>query len=79
MSERDIAAQCRCLLAGLILPGLSCTPVAAQMQAVQLEKETNGQDADLPPGPILTVGDPVNWSYTARSPTSARSRCPTSW
>lgn len=28
-----------------------------------IEKRTNGQDADTPPGPVLTVGDPVTWTY----------------
>lgn len=35
-----------------------------QAQAtVTLEKSTEGLDADLPPGPSLPVGDPVNWTY----------------
>jgi len=37
--------------------GVSTTP------AIDLEKATNGQDADLPPGPGLLVGDPVAWTY----------------
>ncbi|MFH1175768.1 MAG: GEVED domain-containing protein [Acidobacteriota bacterium] len=31
--------------------------------AVSLEKATNGQDADLPPGPVLPVGAAVSWTY----------------
>ena len=31
--------------------------------AVDIEKSTNGQDADLPPGPGLDVGEKVIWSY----------------
>ncbi|HEX6199193.1 MAG TPA: hypothetical protein VF150_02930, partial [Thermoanaerobaculia bacterium] len=31
--------------------------------AIDLEKRTNGVDADIPPGPALTVGDPVTWTY----------------
>jgi hypothetical protein len=30
---------------------------------IDLEKHTNGFDADSPPGPALTVGDPVLWTY----------------
>jgi hypothetical protein len=31
--------------------------------AIDIEKATNGQDADEPTGPTIPVGDPVNWSY----------------
>jgi hypothetical protein len=30
---------------------------------IEIEKSTNGQDADSPPGPFIPVGSPVNWSY----------------
>jgi uncharacterized repeat protein (TIGR01451 family) len=30
---------------------------------ITLEKETNGADADAPPGPSIPAGDPVNWNY----------------
>ncbi len=31
--------------------------------AIDIEKATNGQDADEPTGPILYVGDTVTWTY----------------
>lgn len=30
---------------------------------IDIEKSTNGEDADLPTGPLLTPGDPVTWDY----------------
>ncbi len=30
---------------------------------IDIEKSTNGQDADSPQGPILVVGNPVTWTY----------------
>ena len=30
---------------------------------IDIEKSTNGMDADLPPGPSVPVGDPVAWEY----------------
>ncbi len=32
--------------------------------AIDLEKNTEGQDADTAPGPELVVGDTVNWAFT---------------
>ncbi|MEM6639983.1 MAG: SdrD B-like domain-containing protein [Pseudomonadota bacterium] len=30
---------------------------------LSVEKSTNGVDADLPPGPTITVGEPITWTY----------------
>ena len=37
--------------------GIALRPV------VDVQKRTNGFDADLPPGPYIPVGDPVEWEY----------------
>jgi hypothetical protein len=34
-----------------------------QNAKIDIEKATNGQDADTAPGPTITVGSPVNWTY----------------
>ena len=31
--------------------------------SIEIEKATNGTDADAPPGPAVPIGDPVNWTY----------------
>ncbi len=33
------------------------------VSSIDIEKSTNGQDADSPQGPILVVGNPVTWTY----------------
>lgn len=35
--------------------------------AVDIEKATNGDDADTPTGPTVTVGDPVRWTYVVEN------------
>jgi hypothetical protein len=35
--------------------------------AVEIQKLTNGEDADDPIGPVLSVGDPVTWTYHIRN------------
>ena len=35
---------------------------------IQVEKTTNGQDADTAPGPYVPVGDPVTWTYAVTNP-----------
>lgn len=34
---------------------------------IDIEKLTNGEDADLPPGPSIRVGAPVTWTYLISS------------
>jgi hypothetical protein len=37
--------------------------IVAAVPSIDIEKSTNGQDADEPTGPLLTVGDAVTWEY----------------
>ena len=48
-------------IGAMALLGLAAVPALAQ--EVAIEKATNGQDADSPPGPVLLVGDAVTWTY----------------
>jgi hypothetical protein len=46
--------------------GKLCTggdPVSPKRPAIDIEKATNGEDADLPTGPQIPVGDQVTWTY----------------
>jgi uncharacterized repeat protein (TIGR01451 family) len=36
---------------------------AAAQSEIDIEKFTNGQNADVPPGPAVVVGSTVNWTY----------------
>ena len=38
-----------------------------RVAGIDLEKATNGQDADTPDGPSITVGDQVTWTYVVRN------------
>ncbi len=36
---------------------------SADQPAIDIEKATNGEDADQPTGPVLEIGQPVTWTY----------------
>ena len=40
-----------------------CTSAGAPVPSIDIEKATNGHDADSPTGPEVTVGDAVSWTY----------------
>lgn len=42
---------------------VSTGSASAQSPDISIEKSTNGNDADAAPGPTLTAGDPVSWTY----------------
>ena len=48
--------------AALALLGSAALPALAQTE-VDIEKATNGLDADSPPGPVVLVGSSVLWTY----------------
>lgn len=35
--------------------------------AIDIEKATNGEDADTPPGPVIEEGQPVVWTYVVQN------------
>jgi len=43
----------------------NCQPVIQppEPEGIDIEKSTNSEDADDPPGPTLNVDDPVTWTY----------------
>ncbi len=41
----------------------NCGPVTPPEPGIDIEKFTNGEDADTPTGPIIPVGDAVAWTY----------------
>jgi hypothetical protein len=41
---------------------------AYEEAAIGIQKLTNGEDADLPPGPYVNVGAPVSWTYIVTNP-----------
>ena len=38
------------------------------LSAIDVEKATNGEDADTETGPMVHVGDPVTWTYAVTNP-----------
>jgi hypothetical protein len=42
-------------------------PPPSEDPGLEIEKRTNGQDADAAPGPSIPVGSPVTWEYAVRN------------
>ncbi len=42
--------------------------IPIDMAVINIEKATNGVDADLPTGPFIPVGDTVTWTYVVTNP-----------
>ena len=47
---------------GLSATDYLCIPIV-QTPSIDIEKATNGVDADTPTGPAIPMGDPVAWTY----------------
>ena len=60
--QRDHPHFVAAILAFALTLAAGAAPSGAQA-AIDLEKATNGQDADTPPGPLVAVGSPVAWTY----------------
>lgn len=61
MDHSSIALQAYCLLEDV-----------QQGPGIEIEKLTNGSEADLPPGPSVPVGDAVTWEYVVRNTGAVR-------
>jgi len=42
--------------------------ISQEVPAINIEKLTNGVDADTPTGPFISVGDTVTWTYVVTNP-----------
>ena len=62
LSRPRFLAAAFVLLAAFAFFTLNVSPAAAN-PGIDIEKHTNGEDADTPTGPIIPVGDPVLWEY----------------
>ncbi|RKZ90673.1 MAG: hypothetical protein DRQ40_10745, partial [Gammaproteobacteria bacterium] len=48
---------------GTVVRGTDPSHYFGYVSEIRLEKSTNGQDADVPTGPAIAVGDIVTWDY----------------
>lgn len=42
---------------------IDCRPYDPDLSGIEVRKYTNGDDANVQPGPYIPVGDPVTWTY----------------